>query len=238
MFIWGVAAGAYQVFPYPVMREVKNMIDGHEGPPPNAVYGTQAKSAEIADGMAQWGSTAEVVMVGDSLTEGGRWAEMFPNVSILNRGIGGDTVGNVADRAGKVLEAEPRKIFLMVGLNDVFYPRNSDAQIIDQFDRAVGLLTRSDAQVFVQSIIICNRINPVCTPSRQRQLRRFNAVLPAIAARHGTQFIDLNARMTGKGGLREELSWDGMHLNGEGYRVWQRVLKPYVAPRQAALPIS
>ncbi|MEM9500352.1 MAG: GDSL-type esterase/lipase family protein [Pseudomonadota bacterium] len=238
VFIWGVAAGAYQVFPYPMMREVKNMIDGHEGPMPNVVYDTHAKSAEIAAGLAQWGSTAEVVMVGDSLTEGGRWNEMFPNISILNRGIGGDTVGNVADRASTVLEARPRKIFLMIGLNDIFYPRNSEAQIVDQFDRVIGLLTRGEAQVFVQSIVICNSINPVCTPRRQERLRRLNAALPTLAARHGAMFIDLNARMTGDGGLRKELSWDGMHLNGQGYRVWQGVLKPYVAPRQAALPPS
>jgi len=39
----------------------------------------------------QTAGDAHVVMLGDSITEGADWRELFPDVRILNRGISGDT---------------------------------------------------------------------------------------------------------------------------------------------------
>src|SRR3954451_1058356 len=45
---------------------------------------------------------ADVVMLGDSITEGIDWHELFPHVRILNRGIGGDTSAGVLNRLDEV----------------------------------------------------------------------------------------------------------------------------------------
>src|SRR5271165_261445 len=42
--------------------------------------------------------TASIVMLGDSLTEGGPWLELTGCPSIVNRGIGGDTTKGVLGR--------------------------------------------------------------------------------------------------------------------------------------------
>ena len=227
-FVWGLAAGAYEVFPYPALRAAKNWVDGHQGPPPNPSYQSNLKVPEIAAGMEQWGSPARIVMVGDSITAQGQWTEMFPGVSILNRGIGGDTAGGVADRAGLIAQTKPEAIFLMVGLNDLFYPRNTQEQIEAEFERAIVELGKTGAELFVQSIIICNSLNPVCTPPQQAKLSRFNSALERLSAKHGARFIDLNARMSGPDGLHPRFSWDGMHLNGEGFAEWRSILTPHI----------
>jgi hypothetical protein len=43
-----------------------------------------------------------IVFLGDSITEGGHWSEIFGNGAVLNRGIGGDTTQDVLDRHGHV----------------------------------------------------------------------------------------------------------------------------------------
>lgn len=227
-FVWGLCAGVYQIFPYSQLQSVKNALDQTEGTPANPTYTGNPKIAEIAAGMEQWGRSAEIVMVGDSITAQGQWAEMFPDIAILNRGIGGDTAGGVADRADLLLRSQPKAFFLMIGVNDLFYPGNSNEQIFGEMDRAISKLGAGGAQVFVQSIMICNRTNPVCTPARQRRLEQFNAELSIMAARHGAHYIDLNSVMAGPDGLIAEFTWDGLHLNGRGYAAWRSILAPHI----------
>jgi lysophospholipase L1-like esterase len=70
--------------------------------------------------------TVKLVFLGDSLTHGGyggNWvagvAAALPQHTIINEGIGGDTVVNLLERAETVLEAHlPDAVFVMVGGND------------------------------------------------------------------------------------------------------------------------
>src|SRR3954464_460041 len=52
------------------------------------------------------GQKAEVVMIGDSLTDGGEWAELFPQQDIVNRGIDSDTTHGVLARLDTLLKLE------------------------------------------------------------------------------------------------------------------------------------
>lgn len=47
----------------------------------------------------------DVVMIGESITDGAEWREVFPNVAIVNRGINGDKCAGVlkADTLGNGL---------------------------------------------------------------------------------------------------------------------------------------
>ena len=58
-------------------------------------------------------------MPGDSLTEGIDWRELFPDVKILNRGIGGDTSAGVLNRLDEVIGRHPKIVVLMIGANDL-----------------------------------------------------------------------------------------------------------------------
>ena len=54
-----------------------------------------------------------------------------------------------------------------------------------------------------------------------------NVELRALAARSGVTFLDLSP-LEDEAGVRAELTDDGVHLNGNGYRAWQKVLEPLV----------
>src|SRR5215470_11449680 len=67
----------------------------------------------------QMAGDAGVVMLGDSITEGIDWRELFPQVRILNRGIAGDTSAGVLNRLDEVIARHPKVVFLMIGSNDL-----------------------------------------------------------------------------------------------------------------------
>jgi lysophospholipase L1-like esterase len=67
----------------------------------------------------------KLVFLGDSLTWGGyggdfvaEVARLLPDHTIINSGIGGNTVLNLLNRLDDLLEEEPDGIFVMVGGND------------------------------------------------------------------------------------------------------------------------
>src|SRR5512140_3436981 len=69
--------------------------------------------------LARGGAKADVVVLGDSLTQRAEWWELLGR-PIANRGIADDTVALVRARLGDVVELQPRVIFLLVGVNDLF----------------------------------------------------------------------------------------------------------------------
>ena len=97
-------------------------------------------------------------MAGDSLTERAEWAELLRDPSVLNRGLAGDTVSDFASRAERLVAAQPRRLFIMVGINDLAQAR-SPAQICVDYERALLVIrARSPrTRVFVQSVLPPNQ---------------------------------------------------------------------------------
>ncbi|HEY8590760.1 MAG TPA: hypothetical protein VIL55_14535, partial [Naasia sp.] len=62
--------------------------------------------------------SGRVVFLGDSISEFGLWEEWFPEIPVLNRGIGGETSAQVLARLETAI-TEPRAVFLLVGTNDL-----------------------------------------------------------------------------------------------------------------------
>ena len=71
----------------------------------------------------------DVVFLGDSITEGGAWDELFPGVPVRNRGIGGDTTSGVLDRLDQITRGRPAKVFLKIGTNA---DRRTDANLLER----------------------------------------------------------------------------------------------------------
>src|SRR6478735_10221234 len=59
------------------------------------------------------------VFLGNSITERGAWGELLSGQPIMNRGIGGDNTFGVLARLEGVAKAKPKKIFLLIGINDL-----------------------------------------------------------------------------------------------------------------------
>lgn len=64
-------------------------------------------------------SSDDILFIGNSITDGGEWSELFQNPHVKNRGISGDTTWRVYDRISVLLKGKPAQIFLMIGINNV-----------------------------------------------------------------------------------------------------------------------
>ena len=180
-----------------------------------------------------FGGTADVVMLGDSLTDGAEWQEIFPDQAIVNRGIDGDTADGVLERLDGVLALRPQLVVLMIGINDLTDGpdgpggpggagrRSVDATFAD-VRATVDRLVAAGTRVVLMSTLPCNvtlgawKSCAAAAPA----VRALNLKLAGLASAR-VAWVDLAARLSDAGGLRADYTFDGVHLNGEGYRVWR-----------------
>ncbi|HRN58259.1 MAG TPA: sialate O-acetylesterase, partial [Agriterribacter sp.] len=61
----------------------------------------------------------DILFVGNSITDGNEWNELFDNSKMKNRGISGDISAGVIHRIDEIANRKPGKVFLMIGVNDL-----------------------------------------------------------------------------------------------------------------------
>jgi lysophospholipase L1-like esterase len=170
-----------------------------------------------------------VILVGDSITEGFDVAKYLPGRRVINRGIGADVIGNAlpADDKRGVLKRLDESffnlpatdVFLLIGINDL-----GDSHTPDQLEagyREILEKVKSGApriKVHVQSLF----------PTRgnfakhNANVNDFNERLQKLAKEFGYDYIDLHSLMADdKGELKQELTTDGLHINADGYKIWK-----------------
>lgn len=229
-FGWGFSAGAYDLFPYPQARAAKAALFGTPEAA-NAEYQLSDVPTISAERYSALDTKAEIVMAGDSITASGRWNELFPEASIVNRGVPGDRVGGLLARVDDILKAEPTKVFVMIGINDVA-ARNTNAQIMERYESLVDRLSGGGAQVFIQSVITCRdaQYSP-CDEAMRAQVGELNAALAEMAESKGAEFIDLDTRFSDKNGVLERYSIDGIHPGSAGFEEWRTMIAPHIASK-------
>lgn len=175
---------------------------------------------------------SDIVFLGNSITDGGEFSELFNNPRIKNRGIRSDVIPGVMKRLGQVTKGKPAKIFLLIGINDVSHGHSAET-LGEKYESLVKEIRRQtpETEVYVQSVMPINN-----DFGRYKGLRgcenvivEFNRLIRESASRNGAVFIDLwPALADSEGRLRREYTNDGLHLTGAGYRAWTDVLKKYV----------
>ena len=83
--------------------------------------------------------SSDIVFLGNSITDGCEWAELFNNRHVKNRGISADRSGWLLDRLDPIIAGHPKKLFLMIGTNDLAGGASPEqivadvARLIDRF---------------------------------------------------------------------------------------------------------
>lgn len=168
----------------------------------------------------------QVVLLGDSLTQGGLWDAWLPEFRTLNRGIAGDTTEDVLARLDSAID-EPVLVSVLIGTNDLhFAKRLRDIRgIAARVERILSeISTRApNATILLNSV-------PPRTAWFAPRLRALNGLYEEVAARNSATFVDLwDALANESGALREEFTTDNIHLQPAGYEAWAAVLRPVIA---------
>lgn len=175
---------------------------------------------------------SEIIFLGNSITDGGEWSELFADTRVKNRGISGDVTDGVLYRMDEVLESKPAKIFIMIGTNDLARGR-TEAEIVMNYNKILDRITKEspETKVFIQSILPVNDTFGLFQnhTNKSDEIRQINLELRDLALNGNYTFIDLDPVFTNEQGqLKAEYTNDGLHLTGPGYMAWKLVIDPYL----------
>jgi len=183
-----------------------------------------------------------VVFFGDSITDSWRLNQYFPGKPYVNRGISGQTTGQMLGRMkADVIDLRPEAVVLLAGTNDLA--------------RGVPISTiRANVEMIVD-LALAHKITPVLASilpvhdahasKDPRYLRtalrppsdilELNHFLSQLAATHGVPYLDYHAALlTPQGSLQTQLADDGLHPNAEGYKLMAPLAEAAVAQALSA----
>ncbi|PIF02195.1 MAG: sialate O-acetylesterase [Draconibacterium sp.] len=173
----------------------------------------------------------EIIFLGNSISDGCEWAELFQNKRIKNRGISGDVTAGVLFRLDEVTESQPEKVFLLIGINDLSKDVSKDTVFSNICLIATKIKDQSPkTKVYIQSIL---PVNPAFGKfkkhhSKTEEILWINQQLEDWCAINDVQFVDLFSvfKNADDNFMNPLYTNDGLHLTGAGYQVWADVLSP------------
>jgi lysophospholipase L1-like esterase len=190
-------------------------------------------------------STAKTVMIGDSITAGAQWRDLFPEVSILNRGISGNKTDDVIKRLDTIIATKPTNAFIMIGINDIIGGKPYE-KILTNYIEIIKTLQSNQITPIIQSTLyvtndfpesLLAQGYPVSSFSVAQseqiniEVKKLNTDLSDYANKNNIVFVNLNeviSKSSKSETLRCALTDDGLHLNKNGHQVWKTALLKYI----------
>jgi lysophospholipase L1-like esterase len=175
-------------------------------------------------------SKTDTVFLGDSLTAGFELQQYFPGRNVKNRGLSGDMTHEVLYRLEEVLNARPHKLFLMIGINDLF---NGEDEVII-FGNIVKILEEfrvgsPETKLYLQSILPVNESIMFSDENINLMIFSLNDSLRRYCKENKVQFIDLYGHFLNTSGEMDmKYTYDGVHLSGEGYQLWAGLILHFI----------
>lgn len=174
-----------------------------------------------------------IIFVGNSITDGGEWAELLGNSRAKNRGISGDTTEGVLYRLDNITKGKPAKVFLMIGINDLAAGVKKE-QVFDNICMIAKKIrdASSKTTVYIESLLPVNDHfhkfpNHV---DKEKDVEWIDHQLKDWCHDNGFNYIDLFSHfaLANEDRLNPSYTNDGLHLTGAGYMEWSRLIRPYV----------
>lgn len=174
----------------------------------------------------------DIVFIGNSITDGAEWNELFNDNTIKNRGISGDISAGVLHRIDNIGKQKPKKLFLLIGTNDLARGISTDSIVKNILLVTDWIKQESPStKLFVQSILPVSDVFKKFSghTNKTDSILKVNNRLRKEAENHHYNYIDLYPFFCNKQGrLDVKYSNDGLHLLGEGYLLWKHILFSYV----------
>lgn len=180
-------------------------------------------------------SSPDAVFIGDSITEG--WSvflpEFFSNNNFINRGIGGQTTSQMLIRFRQdVVNLKPKSVVILAGINDI--ARNTKFYSLEIIAENIFSMVEL-AKINGITPIICSvlpadefRWNPDILPADS--VINLNELLEIYANKNQILYLNYFDEMNNNnGGLRVELTSDGVHVTKKGYELMSTLAKQSVS---------
>ena len=170
-----------------------------------------------------------VVFLGNSITEAGRWNDILPGQSLVNRGISGDISYGVLARLDEIISLNPKKVFLLIGVNDLKREIPTEL-IIENYRKITEKLTRESpkTKIYLQSVLPVNSevLIEAFNKVSNADIALLNEGLRDVAKRGNATYVNLHEVFADENGLlKKQYTPDGIHLHLTAYPLWITYLK-------------
>lgn len=180
---------------------------------------------------------ADVIMLGNSLTNGGKWNELLGRTNVLEMGIPSDILSGFLARVNYVYKFNPKIVFIMGGLNDI-YNWTPVEEIFSLYVKLVNEIRSKNIIVVIQSTTYAAKNygkdyggTPETNGNRNREVDKLNKLLSEFAKKNNIDYLDINSLLSRNGYLKDEVTWDGVHFKANAYKIWanevDKILKKY-----------
>ena len=175
--------------------------------------------------------STDIVFLGNSITDFTDWNELLQLKEARNRGISGDITFGVLERLDEVTEGKPAKIFVLIGINDI--SRNiPDTVILDNYKKIIHRIKKESPK----TKIYFNTLLPVNNSftnrdhfNKDEHILYINEELKKLGVKEKITVIDIHPHfLDAEKKLDKKYTYDGLHLDMEGYQKWAAILKPYL----------
>ncbi len=187
-FIWGALMVRRQIFPFALIRAL--IRDPYNSDP--------AKKA-IRDGFETYAPKADVVFIGDSIFSMIEWQDVFPDLRIAKRAIGGDTTADVLARLSSALATNAPIAILSAGANDAL----GGVDVNETVANIEAMQEAYPGKLCILSVLPCSGRG--ATDDRVSRIHAINNRLSRLP-----NYIDVHS-LVEPGDLA-----DGTHLNARG----------------------
>lgn len=179
----------------------------------------KGKSASFAEENKTLGEV-DVAFIGDSLTDGYDLKKYYPDMTVINRGISGDTTHGVLARLDtSVIEPAPRVVVMMIGTNNLG----------DMFTDYEDILAELKSELPDTHVVLLS-IPPASGDYKERncQIAINNVKIKGLAKKYGYAYVDVFTPLFDfeRDELRAEYTTDGIHFTPLGYEVITAEVKP------------
>ena len=172
-----------------------------------------------------------VVFMGDSITDGWKLNEYFPNQPYVNRGISGQTTSQMLLRfRPDVIDLKPKVVVILAGTNDI--SANTGPMTLEAIEgnlASMAELARANGiNVVLASVMPVSDYNTdksgkaiIRTVQRPpAQILALNAWIKNFCTERSLVYLDyFTAMADDKGFLKAEIANDGLHPNAKGYEI-------------------
>lgn len=171
-----------------------------------------------------------VIMLGNSITEGGNWKALLKDTTAINRGISGDVTFGVLNRVKDITDRKPSKVFILIGINDL--SRNTPDEVILENIFTIASKIKSGSpktNIYMQSILPTNESFKNLSKNfigKSEHITTINAQLKKYAEKLKYTYVDLFSNfLDSENRMDAKYTSDGLHLTAIGYDRWVEVLK-------------
>ena len=200
---------------------------------------------ELNKRVKESGSQAEVIFVGDSITQGWEgngkdvWTKYYAPRHALNLGIGSDHTQHVLWRLehGNLDGLKPKVAVVLIGVNNIPDDHNSPRDVLEGVTAVVRKLREKLPDTKVLLLGIFPFREDFC--AQRAKALQVNQALHKLDDGQWVHFLDFGyVFIQPDGKISRDMMRDFLHPSSTGYRLWAEAMEPELAAMLGEKPIA